>query len=70
MIKETNIIELDGSESDCYKKSMHTKHEFFNADVSYSPLSEMGQFAMLHLNSKHFSLFKSLFEINLNQMTL
>ena len=37
----------------------------YNADISYLPLSERGHMAALRI-----SLLKSLFEINLNQMTV
>ena len=37
----------------------------YNADISYLPLSETGDMAALCI-----SLLKSLFEIDLNQMTL
>ena len=34
------------------------------------PLSEMGRMAMLHLNYRGFSLIKSIFDINLYQITI
>ena len=68
--KETQIFFDYGNESKCSVKVDAYEIFIYNIDVSYQlfPLSGMSHTEMLHLNLRSFSLLKSLFKINLNQM--